>query len=195
MYFADWPASIWGENQQWSHLGLLHEAWVLPPCRTSQNQLLPRNSPSRQQKWFVHGEAIFCWKWNANPFQNYLRMREEHGSQEWNFIEETFLLPDDTELLREQMEKEKGSFWIIKPPNLACGEGISVVNDFEHVPVTKKPLCVQRYLMDPLLIHGLKFDLRVYVLVTSIDPLRIYLYEEGLARWRHFYFTLNWSLF
>ena len=128
-----------------------------------------------------------CWKQNANPFQNYVRMREKHGSQEWNFIEETFLLPDDTDLLREQMEQDKefwdNGFWIVKPPNLACGEGISVVNDFKNVPVTKKPLCVQRYLMDPLLIHGLKFDLRIYVLVTSVDPLRIYLYEEGLARW------------
>lgn len=39
-----------------------------------------------------------------------------------------------------------------------------------------------RYLADPYLINGSKFDLRVYVYVSCYDPLKIYVFKEGLAR-------------
>lgn len=41
---------------------------------------------------------------------------------------------------------------------------------------------VSRYITDPLCIDGHKCDIRLYVGVTSFDPLIIYLYEEGLVR-------------
>ena len=41
---------------------------------------------------------------------------------------------------------------------------------------------VCHYIMNPLLINSLKFDMRIYVALTSINPLRIYMYQEGLVR-------------
>lgn len=43
-------------------------------------------------------------------------------------------------------------------------------------------MIVSKYIADPLCIDGHKCDVRLYVAVTSFDPLLIYLYEEGLVR-------------
>ena len=44
-------------------------------------------------------------------------------------------------------------------------------------------MVVQEYISNPCLLHNdAKFDLRVYVLITSISPLRLFIYEEGIVR-------------
>ncbi len=48
--------------------------------------------------------------------------------------------------------------------------------------ISEENCVVQIYIDRPLLMEKMKFDLRVYVLVLGIDPLRIFLSKEGLAR-------------
>jgi len=46
----------------------------------------------------------------------------------------------------------------------------------------EEPSIISKYISNPLLINGHKFDLRIYVVITSYEPLRIYVYKEGLVR-------------
>lgn len=41
---------------------------------------------------------------------------------------------------------------------------------------------MSQYVSNPHLIDGFKYDLRIYALVTCFDPLKIYLFKEGLVR-------------
>ena len=45
--------------------------------------------------------------------------------------------------------------------------------------------------MNPLLIGGKKFDLRIYVLVVSYQPLIVYLYREGFGRFTNAQYSNN----
>jgi hypothetical protein len=56
------------------------------------------------------------------------------------------------------------------------------VRDVQSSLANKQSLVASHYISNPMLINGLKYDLRIYVGITSINPLRIYIYEEGLAR-------------
>lgn len=55
------------------------------------------------------------------------------------------------------------------------------IDDISEVPIDENCI-ISRYVAKPFLINGLKFDLRVYVAVTSMDPWRIYVFHEGLCR-------------
>ena len=115
-------------------------------------------------------------------WKNYQRLRLKFGREEFSFLPRTFLLPAETRLLRKVWER-KGcrAKWIVKPPALARGNGIKVVNKWNQIPKVR-PLIVQNYISKPHLINDTKYDLRIYVLLTSLCPLRVFLYDEGLVR-------------
>ncbi|GLG94629.1 Tubulin polyglutamylase TTLL4 [Gryllus bimaculatus] len=115
-------------------------------------------------------------------WKNLYRLMTKFGRKEFGFIPRTYVLPQDSKLLRQAWEKNCGKEkWIIKPPASARGTGIKVIHRWAQIP-KKRPLVVQKYIADPYLINGSKFDLRLYVLVTSMNPMRVYIYDDGLVR-------------
>lgn len=107
---------------------------------------------------------------------------QKFGKREFGFIPRTYILPQDAKALKVAWDKQGGkSKWIVKPPASARGSGIKVVNRWSQLP-KRSPLLVQKYISNPYLINGSKFDLRLYLVVTSVNPLVLYLYKNGLVR-------------
>ena len=80
------------------------------------------------------------------------------------------------------MQANPGRKYIVKPSSSSQGKGIFITDNFNDVTQLKQSSIASEYIDNPLLIDGYKFDLRIYVAITSITPLRIYIYEEGLVR-------------
>lgn len=71
---------------------------------------------------------------------------------------------------------------VISKPEAGCqGRGIFLSKNIEDFSYGEHYV-VQKYIKKPLLIDGLKFDMRIYVLISGCDPLRVHIYQEGLAR-------------
>ncbi|KAI4497745.1 hypothetical protein M0802_007071 [Mischocyttarus mexicanus] len=107
----------------------------------------------------------------------------------------TFELPSEYRMFVEEYQRQPGSTWIVKPVSRSQGKGIFLFRrlkdliDWKSSRIEKQQsevhaetFVVQKYIDDPYLLAGRKFDLRIYVLVTSFHPLKVWLAREGFAR-------------
>ncbi|NXL56698.1 TTLL5 polyglutamylase, partial [Chordeiles acutipennis] len=113
-------------------------------------------------------------------YKNVSRMQLAHGFKTFHILPQTFILPAEYQDFCNTYSKDRGP-WIVKPVASSRGRGVYLINNPNQI-VLEENILVSRYISNPLLIDDFKFDVRLYVLVTSYDPLVIYLYEEGLAR-------------
>eukprot|EP00760_Papus_ankaliazontas_P024302 PhM_4_TR2220/c0_g1_i1/m.25704/K16599/TTLL1; tubulin polyglutamylase TTLL1 len=116
-----------------------------------------------------------------------------------DFVPLTYSLPSDFAIFSEEFKKHN-CMWIVKPANKSQGNGIFLVSKLSQITRWNKqrnqqandgtdnsnsnntPFIVCKYIDNPLLIGEKKFDIRMYVLVTSYRPLRAYLHEDAFAR-------------
>ena len=79
------------------------------------------------------------------------------------------------------------NIWIMKPSNLSRGRGVTCVDSLQPIEqsltaTNDSGLIVQKYIENPLIIDKRKFDIRQWVLVTSLNPLTIYMWKEPYLR-------------
>eukprot|EP00756_Hemistasia_phaeocysticola_P011776 Hpha_TRINITY_DN15142_c1_g2::TRINITY_DN15142_c1_g2_i1::g.129808::m.129808/K16600/TTLL2; tubulin polyglutamylase TTLL2 len=116
--------------------------------------------------------------------RNIRRMRGIYGGV-YNILPVSFALPGDqakfSEAWKVMKAKSPGTCWICKPSELSRGRKIYVFRELSELRYDC-PVVVQQYIERPLLYSGYKFDLRVYVMVTSYQPLRVYVHRGYMVR-------------
>ncbi|XP_025714973.2 tubulin polyglutamylase TTLL6 isoform X3 [Callorhinus ursinus] len=101
--------------------------------------------------------------------------------KDFHFFPKTWCLPADWGDLQNYSRSRKNKTYICKPDSGCQGRGIFITRTVKDIKPGEDMIC-QLYISKPFIIDGFKFDLRIYVLMTSCDPLRIFAYNEGLAR-------------
>lgn len=106
----------------------------------------------------------------------------------------TYVLPGEYTIFQEEFRRKPDDTWIMKPTARAQGKGIFLVNKLTQLKkwavnsklpfqsLMREAYVISRYIDKPLLIGGKKFDLRLYVLVTSYRPLKVWIHSAGFAR-------------
>ncbi|KAJ9464876.1 Tubulin polyglutamylase ttll-4 [Diplonema papillatum] len=111
--------------------------------------------------------------------KNTLRFRKKFGDA-FDFTPMSWVIPQDARLLAADMQANPSTTYILKPCASSCGKGIRLITRMPQNRI--KSSVVQRYIPNPFLVNNRKFDLRLYVAVTGFDPLKIYIFDEGLCR-------------
>ncbi|XP_071166354.1 tubulin polyglutamylase ttll6-like isoform X18 [Mytilus edulis] len=101
--------------------------------------------------------------------------------KEYNIFPKTWCLPADYGDFQAYTRQKKNKTYILKPETGCQGKGIWVTKNPKEIKPHEHMIC-QQYMPKPFLIDHFKFDFRLYVLVTSCDPFRIFLFNDGLAR-------------
>ena len=114
-------------------------------------------------------------------YKNLSKLKELFPGTKFDFLPESYILPNEFTFLKDKMDKNPNQFWIVKPVASSQGRGIFLTKNITDIPTNHQTIA-SRYITNPFLINKKKFDLRIYAFVTSIIPLRIYRFKEGLTR-------------
>ncbi|KAJ8601936.1 hypothetical protein CTAYLR_004451 [Chrysophaeum taylorii] len=137
-----------------------------------------------------HFPGSWCLGRKDRLMRTLARARKSHRYA-YDFAPETYSLPPEIKQLEFAARLEPRTIWIVKPPASSCGRGIRLVKDLSVLPRDRK-LVAQRYVDEPFTrVNGRKFDLRVYALLTSLDPLVVYMHEDGLVRFSTHPYTVR----
>ena len=119
-----------------------------------------------------------------NLYNNYFKLHSKFP-KDYYYMPETYILPKNFDIILEKVQnldlKNIQNLWLIKPKASCRGQGVKLLTDVKSIKREDKCI-ISHYIYNPHLINGKKYDLRIYLLITGYTPIKIYLFDDGLAR-------------
>lgn len=112
-------------------------------------------------------------KVNHFPGTGFITNKVDLATSDSKFIPKAFKIPKNTkEFLKYASENRNAVF--LEKHNQHRGVYLKNVT---AIDLSSGESFVQEYVQKPFLVDGHKFDIGVYVVLTSVDPLRVYWYK------------------
>lgn len=129
-------------------------------------------------------------KVNHFPGSGYITQKANLAMSASKHVPKAFVMPQNKESFLEYSQKNPKTLWVQKSNS---HRGIKVNSDIRNFSLDAKGTFIQEFIKNPFLIDERKFDIGVYVTLTSIDPLRVYIYTgDVLLRFcTHKYYLFN----
>ncbi|RWS27867.1 tubulin polyglutamylase TTLL4-like protein [Leptotrombidium deliense] len=115
-------------------------------------------------------------KVNHFPGSGYITNKVSLATSDLKHIPVAFLLPKSKDKLLKFVEENPDHLWVKKSND---HRGIRIEN-LTVSDLDSPGTFVQQYIHNPFLIDGKKFDIGIYVTLTSVKPLRVYIYENDV---------------
>ncbi|XP_070576680.1 probable tubulin polyglutamylase ttll-15 [Ptychodera flava] len=111
---------------------------------------------------------------NHYPGIGYITNKVYLATSKLDYIPLAFEMPNQKEEFLKKSKDNPDMLWVQKS-NTHRGIHVKKIEDLE---LNTDKTFIQEFIQKPFLIDGRKFDIGIYTVIASIDPLRLYIYEE-----------------
>ena len=127
-----------------------------------------------------------------NSLYKYYSLMKQKFCDDFNYMPETYNYPEEKGIINDKFTNYKlnlNDLWLIKPVNKCGGYGIDILTSLKFAKL--KNFIITKYITNLHLINEKKYDLRMFILISGLKPLRIYFFKEGLVRIASEKYSLN----
>ena len=165
------------------HEGFSHNLFINSLTKRTFHQLRDNVIINKLQKKYSFLNVVEFYHKDI-LYKNYMTMKKLF-KDDYNYMSETYCYPTDQNQIYIKFNNyslDIKNLWLVKPVAKSVGKGIHFFTSLKQEMNKGGLFLITKFISNLDLIDNKKYDLRLYILISGLKPLRIYLYKKGLVR-------------